>query len=693
MVRHTLAFEIGSEEIPAFDLHDAIAQLKSYVPKALDEARISHGDIQVLGGPRRLIVIAHDLPDQTEPLQQEFRGPAARIAFDENGNPTKAAQGFARSKGLDVSDLTRKEVKGNEYLFAVMNEPAHPVADLLPDILTQLIGDIKWPRSCRWGTTSDYFVRPLRWIVALLDDQVIPVKFADVTSSNKTWGHRVLAPGAHTVKTADDLLDVIRSASVIPGEEEREKIIRDGVAKIEEQTGEKASLPAHTLREVINLSEFPTILMGTFDEVFLHVPHEIIVDAMLKHQRYFPMYDANGDLTQHFIIVSNGNPDDSATIAAGNERVVRARLDDAKFFYEEDLKRPLESYVEELDKVVFQEKLGTVLDKTKRIERLAPVLAKQANLSEEDAHDLARASKLCKADLVTNAVIEFTSVQGVMGSYYAKAEGDSDQVAQAIRQQYQPRFAGDDLPDTLVGRLLAFEDKLDSICGLFSVDQAPTGSSDPFALRRSAIGIVNMLVDGMPVSLCDAIDTELASLEEQGIEFDKSDVRDQIIDFFVTRAKVMLKDAGYGIDVIDAVLAVKESEPAIIWARVKAVQDARTSMPKVMEDLATGYERAHNLSDASLGDDVNEALLEGSEKTLNDAISVAQDRVSAALAQRDYESALKELANLREPIDTFFEEVMVMDKDQALRENRLRLLNRLVRVFNDVADFSKLVLQ
>lgn len=690
MAQHMLAFEIGTEEIPAFDLHNAISQLKKYVPDALKDARIEHGDIEVLGGPRRLIVLVHDLPDATRALKQQFRGPAARIAFDKDGNPTKAAQGFARSKGLSVSDLSKKEIKGTEYLFATIDTPAQPVSELLPGILEQLIRDIKWPRSCRWGATSDYFVRPVRWIVALLDNTIIPVKFADVTSSNKTWGHRVLAPGAHTVATAGDLLDTIRDASVIPGEEEREQIIRKGVAKIEAQTGEKATLPAHTLREVINLSEYPTVLMGTFDEVFLHVPHEIIVDAMLKHQRYFPMYDAKGNLTQHFIIVSNGDPVYNDAITAGNERVVRARLDDAKFFYEEDLKQPLESYVKKLTNVVFQEKLGTVLDKTKRIEKLAPMLAKQANLSDADAHDLARASKLCKADLVTNAVIEFTSVQGVMGSYYAKAEGDSDQVAGAIRQQYQPRFAGDDLPDTLVGRLLAFEDKLDSICGLFAVDQAPTGSSDPFALRRSAIGIVNMLVAGLPVHLVDAIDCELQSLQDQGIQFDTDDVRAHVLDFFVTRTKVMLKDAGYDIDVIDAVLAVKENEPAIIWARVHAVQQARKTTPEVVQDLATAYDRANNLHDGKLGDAVDTSLMGTSETKLNDAITKAQANVSEELAKQDYEHALSELAHLREPIDTFFSEVMVMDKDNAVRENRLRLLNRFVHVFTDVADFSKL---
>ena len=688
--KHTLAFEIGVEEIPAFDLDSANKQLEKMVPAAFADARIPYDSIEIHSSPRRLIVMAYGVADATEALVEEYKGPAAKIAFDADGNPTKAAIGFARGKGLSPESLERREVNGTEYVFATKNIPATPVADLLPDVLAGFITAIKWPRSCRWAAYREYFVRPVRWIVAMLDDVVLPVSFAGAESSNFTMGHRVLAPGKHTVDTAANLLDVIRAAYVIPTQAERERIIREGVAAIEAETGFTADLPAKTLLEVVNLSEYPQPLVSTFDEEFLQVPEEIIVDAMLMHQRYFPLYDAAGKLTNKFIIVSNGNPECAATIIDGNERVVRARLDDAKFFYEEDLKHPLESYIEKLDKVVFQESLGTVRQKAERLEKLACALSADAQLDAADAADAKRAARLCKADLVTNAVIEFTSVQGVMGSYYAAASGETPQVAQAIGQHYQPRFAGDALPDTTVGKLVALADKLDTICGLFAVGQGPTGSSDPFALRRSAIGIVNMLEAGLAISLAAAIDESLASFAAQGVAFDAAAVRAEVVDFFVTRTKVMLRDAGVNADTIDAVLAAGVEEPAVISQRAHALEDARANDAETFDNLATAYARANNLRKPELGEDVDDALLTEPERALAGAVATAEQAVASALASDDFAAALSQLAALRAPIDGFFADVMVMDEDAALRDNRLRLLNRFVAVFANVADFGKM---
>ena len=688
--KHTLAFEIGVEEIPAFDLDSANKQLEKMVPAAFADARIPYDSIEIHSSPRRLIVMAYGVADATEALVEEYKGPAAKIAFDADGSPTKAAIGFARGKGLSPESLERREVNGTEYVFATKNIPATPVADLLPDVLAGFITAIKWPRSCRWAAYREYFVRPVRWIVAMLDDVVLPVSFAGAESSNFTMGHRVLAPGKHAVDTAANLLDVIRAAYVIPTQAERERIIREGVAAIEAETGFTADLPAKTLLEVVNLSEYPQPLVSTFDEEFLQVPEEIIVDAMLMHQRYFPLYDAAGKLTNKFIIVSNGNPECAATIIDGNERVVRARLDDAKFFYEEDLKHPLESYIEKLDKVVFQESLGTVRQKAERLEKLACALSADAQLDAADAADAKRAARLCKADLVTNAVIEFTSVQGVMGSYYAAASGETPQVAQAIGQHYQPRFAGDALPDTTVGKLVALADKLDTICGLFAVGQGPTGSSDPFALRRSAIGIVNMLEAGLPISLAAAIDESLASFAAQGVAFDAAAVRAEVVDFFVTRTKVMLRDAGINADTIDAVLAAGVEEPAVISQRAHALEDARANDAETFDNLATAYARANNLRKPELGEDVDDALLTEPERALAGAVATAEQAVAAALASDDFAAALSQLAALRAPIDGFFADVMVMDEDAALRDNRLRLLNRFVAVFANVADFGKM---
>lgn len=688
--KHTLAFEIGVEEIPAFDLDSANKQLEKMVPAAFADARIPYDSIEIHSSPRRLIVMAYGVADATEALVEEYKGPAVKIAFDADGNPTKAAIGFARGKGLSPESLERREVNGTEYVFATKNIPATPVADLLPDVLAGFITAIKWPRSCRWAAYREYFVRPVRWIVAMLDDVVLPVSFAGAESSNFTMGHRVLAPGKHAVDTAANLLDVIRAAYVIPTQAERERIIREGVAAIEAETGFTADLPAKTLLEVVNLSEYPQPLVSTFDEEFLQVPEEIIVDAMLMHQRYFPLYDAAGKLTNKFIIVSNGNPECAATIIDGNERVVRARLDDAKFFYEEDLKHPLESYIEKLDKVVFQESLGTVRQKAERLEKLACALSADAQLSAADAADAKRAARLCKADLVTNAVIEFTSVQGVMGSYYAAASGETPQVAQAIGQHYQPRFAGDALPDTTVGKLVALADKLDTICGLFSVGQGPTGSSDPFALRRSAIGIVNMLETGLAISLAAAIDESLASFAAQGVAFDAAAVRAEVVDFFVTRTKVMLRDGGVNADTIDAVLAAGVEEPAVISQRAHALEDARANDAETFDNLATAYARANNLRKPELGEGVDDALLTEPERALAGAVATAEQAVASALASDDFAAALSQLAALRAPIDGFFADVMVMDEDAALRDNRLRLLNRFVAVFANVADFGKM---
>lgn len=688
MEKRTLAFEIGTEEIPAFDLAGAVKQLTTMVPSLLDDAAIPHGAVKIFSSPRRLIVIAEEIPEATEEKNEVFKGPSAKIAFDAEGNPTKAAQGFARGKGVDPSSL----VVEDGYVYARTHTPPVNVASLLSSVLNKIIHGLSWPRSQRWGVQSEYFTRPVRWIVALFGNEVIDFTFAGLVAGRTTYGHRFLAPGPFEVADADSLVDVVRSASVIPSEAEREQVIREGVAKAEAETGFTAVLHPKTLVEVINLAEYPTVLVGTFDEEFLKVPEEIIVDAMLVHQRYFPLYDKDGKLTNRFIVVSNGDPACAETIVDGNERVVRARLYDAKFFYDEDLKQPLESYVDHLGEVVFQEKLGTMLDKTNRIQRLADHLAEDAGLAGQDLSDVERAARLCKADLVTSAVVEFTSVQGVMGSYYAAASGETAQVAQAIEQHYRPRFAGDEAPDTVVGKIVAIADKLDTVCGLFAVGQGPTGSSDPFALRRSAIGIVAMLSgkDAVEVSLVAAIDAALASYAQQGIEFDTDAVRRDVIEFFITRTKVMMRDAGNSIDAIDAVLSAGIQEPVELINRVSALEAARSEQPEVFEDLATAYARANNLCDSKLGTEVNEGLLSEVEQALVRAVCQAESNVASALENNNYAAALSELAALRKPIDLFFENTMVMDEDQALRENRLRLLNSFVAVFANVADFALL---
>ena len=690
MANRTLAFEIGTEELPAFDLHAATKKLAGIAADALDGAGIAHGDVEVYSTPRRLIVVAHEVPEATEAVEEEFRGPSAKIAFDADGNPTKAAAGFARGKGVDVSALERRNVDGTEYVFATRRIPSRGVTELLPGILGGIITSIPWPKTQRWGSRHEQFSRPVRWLLALFGAEVVPVEFAGLVAGNATRGHRFLAPGPHEVSDADALIDVLRGAFVVPSEAEREASIREQVRAVEERTGLAADLPAKTMEEVVNLAEYPTVMVGSFDELFLAVPKEITVDAMLVHQRYFPLFNQDGTLANKFIVTSNGDPAFEANIVDGNERVVAARLYDAKFFYDEDLKRPLEAYVDDLDAVVFQEQLGTMRAKTNRIVALAKHLAADAGLEGQDAADAARAAYLCKADLVTGAVVEFTSVQGIMGSYYAEAAGETAQVARAVGDHYRPRFAGDEPPASTVGKIVAMADKLDTICGLFAIGQGPTGSSDPFALRRSAIGIVNMLDGGLDVSLETAVDAALSAYAADGIDFDAAAAKDAVMDFFITRTRVMLRDAGNAADAIDAVRAAGVKEPAVFVKRVRALEHARTEAPETFDDLATAYARANNLRDAALGTEVDESLINEVEHALFSAVVQAEGRVARALEADDYRTALSELASLRAPIDLFFDRIMVMDEDEKLRENRLRMLNRFVNVFQDVADFGKM---
>ena len=684
----TLAFEIGTEELPAFDLHEATAKLGGIAAAALDGAGIPHGEIEVYSTPRRLIVVVADVPERTEATKECFRGPSAKIAFDADGNPTKAALGFARGKGVDASALERRDENGTEYVYAVVSTPSRDVAELLPELLADVVRAIPWPKTQRWGSRGEQFSRPVRWLLALLGDEVVPVEFAGLVAGDTTRGHRFLAPGPHKVASADELIDVLRGAYVVPSEAEREALIRAQVAKAEKESGLTAELHAKTMREVVNLVEYPTVMVGEFDELFLAVPKEITVDAMLVHQRYFPLFNADGTLANKFLITSNGDARYEANIIDGNQRVVAPRLYDAKFFYDEDLKKPLEDYVEGLSQVVFQESLGSTLAKTERVVKLAAHLAADAGLTGQDAADAERAAYLCKADLVTGAVVEFTSVQGIMGRYYALAAGETPQVAQAIADHYRPRFAGDDLPESRVGQVVAMADKVDTICGLFAVGQAPTGSSDPFALRRAAIGVIAMLEAGLPVSLLDAIDAALAGIAADGIAFDEAAVRAEVVEFFIARVKVLLREEGAAADAIDAVLATGVAEPMALIARVRALEAARADAPETFEDLAVAFARANNLRDADAGTDCDPALFSAEEAALAAAVDAADAAVAAALAADDYPAALAQLAALRAPIDAFFEATMIMDDDLALRANHLRLLNRLTGVFANLADFG-----
>ncbi|WP_154026817.1 glycine--tRNA ligase subunit beta [Olsenella uli] len=685
--------EIGCEEMPSAPLNNAVKQLGKLVEGGLRDAGLSHGAVRVVSSPRRLAALVSDVAVATDEVHEVRRGPAAKIAFDADGNPTKAAEGFARKCGVAAADLVRREdTDGREYVFAERSVASKPAMPILFELSERVIGSLEWPnyRSQRWGSTHATFVRPVRWICALLGAEVVPVSYADVTSSNITRGHRVLGAGDHVVAEPAAYESVLESAFVL-GAERREQVIREGIAKVEAELGVTVDTPKKVFDEVVNLCEWPTVLVGHFDEEFLAVPNEIICESMLSNQRYFPTYDKDGKLTRAFVVVSNADPAVSETVVDGNERVVRARLDDAKFFYEEDLKEPLEAYLPKLDKVTFQEKLGTVRQKASRMEGLAPAVATLAlGLDEAHAQMAGRAALLAKADLVTQAVVEFTSQQGVMGGYYAAAAGEPAEVSEAIRDQYRPRFAGDELPAGPVGIAVAVSDKLDTICGMFAINQPPTGSSDPFAVRRSAIGVIAMLREAPGRALEELIGRSLASYAEQGLSFDADEVAANVRAFFAGRLATIARDEGIAPDTIEAVSAAGIVDPAEFLHRAHALEDARAGQPELFDDLATAYARAAHLGDVKLGLEVDEALLGDAEQALLRAVDEASATVSERLGSGDYEGSLAALASLREPIDRFFTDVLVMDEDERVRDNRLRLLNRFSHVFDGVANIGAL---
>ena len=685
--------EIGTEEMPSAPLINASKQLPKLVVKMLDEAGLAHGEVRVVSSPRRLAAIVADVACATEAIHDVKRGPKAQIAFDADGNPTKAAEGFARKCGVDASALTRNVAEdGNEYVFAEKNVPSEPAMPILSALGHDVIAAIEWPnyRSQRWGSEHETFVRPVRWICALLGEEAVPVSYADVKSGNTTRGHRVLAPGEHVVADPSCYERVLEDSFVLSSDR-REAAIREGIAAIEaERPGSHVDTPARIFDEVVNLCEWPTVLVGKFDEEFLRVPQEIICESMLSNQRYFPIFDAEGKLTREFVIVSNADPKVSDTVVAGNERVVRPRLDDAKFFFDEDLKRPMEEFVQRLGIVTFQEKLGTTLQKVQRMEKLAAAVARGAGEDEKGVELAVRAAHLAKADLVSQAVVEFTNQQGVMGGYYAEAAGEAPEVCAAIREHYRPRFAGDELPSGVCGKCVAVADKLDTCCGIFAIDEPPTGSSDPYAVRRAAIGIIAMLRTLPSVSLKSLIAESLAAYAEQGLEFDCEAVAQKVEQFFAGRLKSIAKDEGIRLDSIEAVSAVGVIDPAEFIARARALDSARAEQPELFEALAGAFTRAHNLADASLGCDVDTSILGDSELALLSACEEGEEKVAAALAQKDFDAACSALAALKEPIDRFFDDVLVMDEHDDVRENRLRLLNRFASVFAGVADVSAL---
>jgi glycyl-tRNA synthetase beta chain len=683
-----LVFEIGTEELPSKALYGAIQQLQVAVPKALETARLEYDTVQVWGSPRHLVVLVSELAESQADAVHSHKGPAAKAAFDADGNPTKAAEGFARGKGVDVSALSVVNDGNGEYVYATVEVKGVSAAEVLPELLARLAENIEWPKSQRWGSGDARFSRPVRSLLALFGADVVSVEFAGLTAGRVTYGHRLLNPAGIEVPAAGEYLTALERGFVVADHEERARLIREGIEAAAQQLDAQAVVPEKTFAEVVNLVEYPTVAVGTFDAEFLEVPREILENAMESHQRYFPVEAADGTLTNRFIVAHNGDPKLTETIVRGHERVIRARLSDAAFFYREDLHKPLEAYAEQLDAIVFQEKLGSLGDKVRRIERLAGRIAKLLDASPDETAFAVRAAQLAKADLVTSAVVEFTDLQGVMGGYYADASGEAPEVAKAIVDHYKPRFAGDELPSTLPGRVVAIADKLDTIAGIFAIQMAPTGSADPYALRRGSIGVLQMLLDGTELSLDELISAALGGYE--GVtEFDVEATGAAIKEFIVGRLQTILRDRGNAYDTVDAILAVAADLPADASARCEALTTFRASSDD-MEDLSVAYTRAKNLAQPELGVSADRSLMGAEELALADALENAESLAAQALDARAYSAVLEVYSGLRAPIDAFFDAVLVMDPDTAKRDNRLRLLNRFVALFGRFADFRLL---
>lgn len=682
----TLLLEIGTEEVPAHVMPGILSQLKENAAKTFEELRIEYKNIKTLGTPRRSALLVEGLAEQQADLSKENRGPAVNIAFDADGNPTKAAQGFARGQGVKPEELVTKD----GYVYAMVHEKGGQTADLLGETLKGLVDGLNFPNNMHWADLDYKFIRPLRWLVALYGQDVIDFEVANVKSGRTSRGHRFLSEGDFEIANADDYVEACRKASIIVDQNERCEMIRQQIAEVAAANGGQAEVNEDLLEEVLYLVEYPTALCGKFDEKYLALPAEAVITPMRDHQRYFPVLK-DGQLLPLFITIRNGGKEHLETVQHGNERVLRARLEDAQFFFDEDRKKTLEQHGEKLKTVVFQDGLGTIYDKALRLEVLAGYIADAIGANEQDKKDAVRAAKLAKADLVTGMVTEFTELQGVMGREYALLDGETKAVAQAIDEHYMPRFAGDSQPASVAGRIVSLADKIDTIVGTFSRGLIPTGSQDPFALRRQALGIVNMLKEAqyhISLSQLVAKAMELLKIADAG---QQAKLQNDVADFMKLRLKNVLADAGIRYDVVDAVFVTVDDIYGV-FLRAQAVNEAvKQDMEKTIQAFVRTGNIARKAEEVQAAVEAN-LLAEQVEKDLYKAYEAAASKVEKEVAAQDYAGAIATLSQLAAPIDAFFDGVMVMDKDEKIKNNRLGLLKLVDNLVCQVADFSKIVL-
>ena len=678
-----LLFEIGAEEIPAGFMPNILGQLKQLAETKLNDAHLPFESIATYGTPRRLALIVKGLADTSAEISERHKGPSASIAYDADGNATKAAIGFACGKGLDVADL----VVEDGYIYAETKTAGVPAKDIVTDMLPQLITGLNFPKSMHWGNLDAKFVRPVRWLVALLDEEVIPVEFATVKSGNVTRGHRFLGADEITIKNAASYVDTLKENFVMVDQDARRELISKQLHDIAASKNASIVWDDDLLEEINYLVEWPTALCGGFEESYLALPDAAIITPMKDHQRYFPLVGQDGKLLPMFLTVRNGSDHSIEVVQAGNERVLRARLDDAKFFFNEDRKKPLIDRQDGLTKIVFQEGLGNLADKTERLLKLGRVFGEECGLHEDAAVVLERATELAKTDLTTGMVTEFTELQGVMGKEYALLDGESPEVAEAIFEQYLPRFAGDVLPQTEAGKVLSIIDKVDNIVATFSRGLIPTGSQDPYALRRQTIGILNILLGSeWNISLRPIFK---ASMELLNVAADKQEeLLNQVEEFFTLRLKNIFLDREVPHHVIDLLLSNNELSVADAEGLVNALLANRIDENV---ELVQAYTRMYNLVKDVEYTGVNSDLLkEDAEKALFEAASKASEASLAAWEANDYTAVVAVPATLVPAINKFFEDVMVMDKDEAIKANRLQLVRLAYSVMAIIGDISAL---
>ncbi|CBW14365.1 glycine tRNA synthetase, beta subunit [Haemophilus parainfluenzae T3T1] len=687
MTTQNFLVEIGTEELPPKALKTLATSFADNVEAELNQAGLTFDKIEWFAAPRRLAVKVLNLATQQPSKEIEKRGPAVSAAFDAEGKPTKAAEGWARGCGITVDQAERIATDKGEWLVHRAKIEGQPTKNLLNGIVANALAKLPIPKPMRWADKTVQFIRPVHTVTMLLGDELIEGEILGVASARTIRGHRFLGEKEFEIQHADQYPQLLREkGSVVADFNERKaEILAKSQAKAT-ALGGVADIEESLLEEVTSLVEYPNVLAAKFEERFLAVPAEALVYTMKGDQKYFPIYDKDGKLLPHFIFVSNINPEDPTAIIEGNEKVVRPRLTDAEFFFKTDLKQKLVDRLPRLETVLFQQQLGTLKDKTDRIEQLAGEIAKQIGADEAKAK---RAGLLSKCDLMTNMVFEFTDTQGVMGMHYARHDGEDEEVAVALNEQYMPRFAGDELPKSLVASAVALADKFDTLTGIFGIGQAPKGSADPFALRRAALGALRIIVEkNLPLDLEDLVKKSAALF---GDKLTNQNVVADVVDFMLGRFRAWYQDEGIAVDVIQAVLARRPTRPADFDARVRAVSHFRTL--DSAEALAAANKRVSNIlakADAAIGEINLTACVEPAEKALSEAVLALRTEVQPLIAKGDYTAVLDKLANLRAPVDSFFDNVMVNAEDPALRQNRLAILNTLQGLFLQVADISLL---